>query len=42
MIKLGRVKFRVKDLACELMGQTAEELHAQEMKEARPVITIQE
>jgi len=28
VIKLGRVKFRVKDFACERMGQTPEELHA--------------
>ena len=40
VIKLGRVKFRVKDFACEFMGQTAEELYAQDLKEARPVIKL--
>lgn len=39
VIKLGRVKFRVKDFKCEFMGQTAEELYQQELKEAKPVIT---
>lgn len=42
MIKLGRVKFRVKDFACERMQQTPEELHDQDIKEARSVITIHE
>jgi hypothetical protein len=42
VIKLGRVKFRVKDFACERMGQTPEELHDQDIKEARSVITIHE
>jgi len=27
VIKLGRVKFRIKDFACENMGQTPEELY---------------
>ena len=27
VIKLGRVKFRVKDFACEVMGQSPEELY---------------
>lgn len=40
MIKLGRVKFRVKDFACEFMGQTPEELYAQELKEARPCLML--
>ena len=39
VIKLGRVKFRVKDFKCEHMAQTAEELYLQELKEAKPVIT---
>lgn len=41
VLKLGRVKFRVKDFKCEFMGQTAEELYRQELKEAKPVITLQ-
>lgn len=40
VIKLGRVKFRVKDFKCQFMGQTADELYLQELKEAKPVITI--
>ena len=35
VIKLGRVKFRVKDFACEYMSQTAKELYEQELKEAK-------
>lgn len=27
VIKLGRVKFRIKDFQCEKMGQTPEELY---------------
>ncbi len=42
MIKLGRVKFRVKDFKCEFMSQTADELYHQELKEAKPVITLKE
>jgi hypothetical protein len=42
VLKLGRVKFRVKDFKCEFMQQTAEELYQQELKEAKPVITLQE
>jgi hypothetical protein len=42
VIKLGRVKFRIKDFKCENMGQTAEELLAQELKEAVPVRTLDE
>ncbi len=42
MIKLGRVKFRVKDFKCEFKGQTAEELYLQELREAKPVITLGE
>lgn len=34
VIKLGRVKFRVKDLRCEFMHQTEDELREQEIKEA--------
>jgi hypothetical protein len=41
-MKLGRVKFRIKDFACEFMGQTAEELYTQDLKEAREVITLNE
>lgn len=40
VIKLGRVKFRIKDFKCEFMGQTPEELYLQELKEAKPVITL--
>jgi hypothetical protein len=40
VIKLGRVKFRVKDFKCEFMGQTPDELYQQELKEARPVVTL--
>lgn len=39
-LKLGRVKFRVKDTHSEQMNQTDEELMAQEMKEAREVATV--
>jgi hypothetical protein len=42
VIKLGRVKFRIKDFQCEKMGQTPEELYLQELKEAKPVITLEE
>lgn len=42
VIKLGRFKFRVKDLACENMGLTEQELFEQELKEARQVITLGE
>ncbi len=42
VIKLGRVKFRIKDFQCEKMGQTPEELYQQELKEAKPVITLGE
>ena len=42
MIKLGRVKFRIKDFKCEFMGQTVEELNMQELREAKPVITLGE
>lgn len=40
VIKLGRVKFRIKDFQCEKMGQTPEELYLQELKEAKPVRTL--
>ena len=33
-IKLGRVRFRVKDFRCEQMNLTAKELYNQELKEA--------
>lgn len=33
-IKLGRVRFRVKDFRCEQMNLTSKELHAQDLKEA--------
>ena len=36
-IKLGRVRFRVKDFRCEQMNLTAKELHAQDLKEAQTV-----
>jgi hypothetical protein len=42
VIKLGRVKFRIKDFQCEKMGQTQEELYQQELKEAKPVIALEE
>lgn len=42
MIKLGRVKFRIKDFKCEQMDLTPEELYLQELKEAKPVITLDE
>jgi hypothetical protein len=38
-IKLGRVRFRVKDFRCEQMNLTAKELFAQELKEALTVKT---
>ena len=40
VIKLGRVKFRVKDFKCEKMLQTPKELYDQELKEAKAVVTI--
>ncbi len=42
VIKLGRVKFRVKDLCCQTLNQTAEELYQQEFKEARRARTAAE
>jgi|TARA_B110000503_G_C6841015_1_gene286853 hypothetical protein len=36
-IKLGRVRFRVKDFRCEQMEMTPKELHDQELKEATTV-----
>lgn len=41
-IKLGRVRFRVKDFRCEKMNLTAKELHEQELKEALTVKTIED
>jgi hypothetical protein len=41
-IKLGRVRFRVKDFRCEQMNLTAKELHEQELKEALTVKTIED
>ena len=38
-IKLGRVRFRVKDFRCEQMNLTPKELMAQELKEAQVVKT---
>ena len=38
-IKLGRVRFRVKDFRCEQMCMTPKELHQQELKEAMAVKT---
>ena len=38
-IKLGRIRFRVKDFRCEQMNLTAKELHDQELKEAVTVKT---
>lgn len=38
-IKLGRVRFRVKDFRCEQMSMTPKELFAQELKEAQTVKT---
>lgn len=38
-IKLGRVRFRVKDFRCEQMNLTNKELHEQELKEAHTVKT---
>ena len=38
-IKLGRVRFRVKDFRCEQMNLTPKELYAQELKEAQTVKT---
>ena len=39
-IKIGRVRFRVKDFRCEQMNLTAEELFEQELKEAHAVKTV--
>lgn len=38
-IKLGRVRFRVKDFRCEQMHLTEKELFTQELKEAQTVKT---
>ena len=38
-IKLGRVRFRVKDFKCEQMNLTPQELYQQELKEAMAVKT---
>ena len=38
-MKLGRVKFRIKDFSCEFMGATSEELYQQELIEAKEVVT---
>lgn len=38
-IKIGRVRFRVKDFSCEQMAMTPKELLAQELKEALAVKT---
>ena len=38
-IKLGRVRFRVKDFRCEQMNLTPRELYNQELKEAQSVKT---
>lgn len=38
-IKLGRVRFRVKDFRCEQMNLTERELYNQEIKEAQSVKT---
>jgi hypothetical protein len=39
-IKIGRVRFRVKDFRCEQMNLTPEELFEQELKEAQAVKTV--
>ena len=36
-IKLGRVRFRVKDFKCNLMQMSQQELYQQELKEAMDV-----
>ena len=41
-IKLGRIRFRVKDFRCEQMNLTCKELHEQELKEALTVKTAQD
>lgn len=41
-IKLGRVRFRVKDFRCEQMNLSLKELQAQELKEALAVKTAQD
>ena len=41
-IKLGRVRFRVKDFRCEQMSMTQKELYQQELKEALVVKTAQD
>lgn len=41
-IKLGRVRFRVKDFRCEQMNLTAQELQQQELKEALTVKTAKD
>jgi len=41
-IKLGRVRFRVKDFNCEQMNLTPKELHEQDLKEALTVKTAKD
>lgn len=41
-IKLGRVRFRVKDFRCEQMNLTPKELFNQELKEAQTVKTARD
>jgi hypothetical protein len=41
-IKLGRVRFRVKDFRCEKMNLTQMELQLQELKEAQTVKTAKD
>lgn len=36
-IKLGRVRFRVKDFKCDKISMSEQELYAQELKEAQEV-----
>jgi len=40
VIKLGRLKFIIKEFACEKSGQTEEELRQQELKEAFSVVCL--
>lgn len=40
VIKLGRLKFIIKEFACENLTQTEEELRQQELKEAFSVVCL--
>ena len=42
MLKLGRVRFKVKDFRCSKQNQSAEEIYQEEWREAVEVKTSQD